>query len=85
MMAAQTGGTIVRTIRSRWLAAALIVLLPLAGGCATVKPWQRETLADPIMQPGRNPIAAAQLDHIYFSREAASGGNTVGGGGCGCN
>lgn len=65
--------------------ATLILLLPLAGGCATVKPWQRETLADPIMQPDRNPIASAQLDHIYFSREAASGGTTVGGGGCGCN
>jgi hypothetical protein len=64
---------------------ALILFLPLAGGCATVKPWQRETLSDPIMQPGRNPIAAAQLDHVYFSREAASGGTTVGGGGCGCN
>jgi hypothetical protein len=63
----------------------LILFLPLAGGCATVKPWQRETLADPIMQPGRNPIATAQLDHVYFSREAASGGTTVGGGGCGCN
>ncbi|MDB5318602.1 MAG: lipoprotein [Phycisphaerales bacterium] len=65
--------------------AALILVLPLASGCATVKPWQRETLADPIMQPGRNPLAAAQLDHVYFSREAASGGTTVGGGGCGCN
>ena len=62
-----------------------MLLLLLAGGCATVKPWQRETLADPIMQPGRYPIAKAQLDHVYFSREAASGGTTVGGGGCGCN
>jgi uncharacterized protein DUF4266 len=83
MMAAQTGHTTIRMIRA--MLAAMIVFLPLAGGCATVKPWQRETLADPIMQPGRNPIAAAQLDHIYFSREAASGGNAVGGGGCGCN
>ncbi len=64
---------------------AAILLLPIARGCVTVKPWQRERLADPIMQPGRNPIAAGQLDHIYFSREAASGGTTVGGGGCGCN
>jgi hypothetical protein len=54
-------------------------------GCATVKPWQRETLADPIMQPDRNPMASAFLDHIYFSREAANGGRSVGGGGCGCN
>jgi uncharacterized protein DUF4266 len=65
--------------------AALMCLPALAGGCATVKPWQREALADRIMQPGRDPIAAAQLDHVYFSREAASGGSTVGGGGCGCN
>jgi hypothetical protein len=34
---------------------------------------------------GRNPIGAAQLEHVYFSREAATGGATVGGGGCGCN
>jgi hypothetical protein len=24
-------------------------------------------------------------DHIYFSKEASTGGNGVGGGGCGCN
>ncbi len=64
---------------------AITLLLTTLAGCATVKPWQRELLADPIMQPGRNPIAAMQLEHVYFSREAASGGNTVGGGGCGCN
>jgi hypothetical protein len=84
-MIEKTGHATLQTIRPGRVLAALILLVPLAGGCATVKPWQRENLADPIMQPGRNPIAAAQLDHIYFSREAASGGNTVGGGGCGCN
>lgn len=73
-----------RTIRATLLTTLMLVHL-LAGGCTTVKPWQREALADPIMQPGRNPIAAGQLDHVYFSREAASGGTTVGGGGCGCN
>lgn len=54
-------------------------------GCSTVKPWQREQLADPIMQPDRYPMTAALSDHVYFSREAASGGRSVGGGGCGCN
>jgi len=63
----------------------LPAILLLVGGCANVKPWQRELLSDPIMQPGRNPIAADQIEHVYFSREAASGGSTVGGGGCGCN
>ena len=85
MTTAPTGPITIRTIRAGSILAGLILFLPLAGGCATVKPWQRETLSDPIMQPGRNPIATAQLDHVYFSREAASGGTTVGGGGCGCN
>jgi hypothetical protein len=76
--------TSLRTISASWLLGALL-FLPLVSGCATVKPWQREALADPIMQPSRYPNGAAQLDHVYFSREAASGGSTVGGGGCGCN
>jgi hypothetical protein len=32
-----------------------------------------------------NPIDAAIDDHIYFSKEATSGGRSLGGGGCGCN
>ena len=71
--------------RSLHHSAAIAMIALLSAGCATVKPWQRETLADPIMQPDRNPMASALIDHIYFSREAASGGRTVGGGGCGCN
>ena len=65
------------------------VLLPLlavaTSGCQQVKPWQRGTLADPIMRADRDPILVMQDEHIYFSREAASGGRGVGGGGCGCN
>jgi hypothetical protein len=30
-------------------------------------------------------LDAKFTDHTYFSREAASGGSGVGGGGCGCN
>ncbi len=65
--------------------AALAVLAALGGGCQQVKPWQRGTLADPIMRADRDPIMVMQDDHIYFSREAAAGGRGVGGGGCGCN
>ena len=85
MTTSLNGSTMLRAIRARRFLALLIPLLVPVGGCVTVKPWQREALADPIMQPGRNPLAAAQRDHVYFSREAASGGTTVGGGGCGCN
>jgi hypothetical protein len=68
---------------ARWFAAA--ALLALSAGCAPVKPWQRGTLADAIMRPDRDPLAASLIAHVYFSREAASGGRTVGGAGCGCN
>ena len=57
----------------------------LATGCQNVKPWQRGTLADISMRADRDPLGAALNDHIFFSREAATGGQGVGGGGCGCN
>jgi hypothetical protein len=57
----------------------------LTGGCATVNPWQRGTLADYTMRADRDAIGDAQADHIWFSREMATGGKGVGGGGCGCN
>jgi len=61
------------------------VLLIAVSGCANVKPWQRETLADYTMRADRDPLGTAQVEHIWFSREEASGGRGVGGGGCGCN
>jgi hypothetical protein len=57
----------------------------LLGGCSTVQPWQRATLASYEMRPDRDPVATSLSEHIYFSREAASGGRGVGGSGCGCN
>ena len=60
--------------------------LAMAGsGCANVKPWQRGTLSDYTMRGDRDPIGDAQQEHIFFSREEASGGSAIGGGGCGCN
>jgi hypothetical protein len=56
-----------------------------ATGCANVKPWEREHLADYTMRGDRDPLGTSLSEHIYFSREAASGGRGVGGGGCGCN
>ena len=65
----------------------LLGLLLALAGCSTlgVKPWQREILARPEMALTANPMDAAIDDHIYFSKEAASGGRGFGGGGCGCN
>lgn len=50
-----------------------------------VRPWQRNVLADPAMQLIDDPLEAELDDHIYFSKEASSGGRGFGGGGCGCN
>jgi Domain of unknown function (DUF4266) len=66
---------------------ALLGLALLLGGCSSVgiKPWQREILARPEMAISAYPLDAAVDDHIYFSKEAANGGRSFGGGGCGCN
>lgn len=61
-----------------------LVLLAL-GGCVGVQPWERDVLARPEMSLDTAPLDAAIDDHIYFSKEASSGGRGFGGGGCGCN
>jgi len=66
------------------LAASGAVPLCLAG-CASVEPWDRDVLARPDMQIVSDPVEAAADEHIYFSKEASSGGQGFGGGGCGCN
>ena len=69
---------------------ALAASLGALSGCAPlaslgVQPWERDLLAKPSMQlPGAGLDTSAD-DHIYFSKEAASGGRGFGGGGCGCN
>jgi hypothetical protein len=54
-------------------------------GCQHVSPWERGALADETMRPDRDPLGEMMAEHMWFSREAASGGRGVGGGGCGCN
>lgn len=57
----------------------------VVGGCANVEPWDRDVLARDSMQIVSDPVDASIDDHIYFSKEASSGGQGFGGGGCGCN
>jgi hypothetical protein len=66
-----------------WLAA-VALLAPLAG-CASVQPWEKSRLAKPEMTFGGDALETRYAEHIYTSREGASGGAGVGGGGCGCN
>lgn len=66
-----------------------IIALLLLSGCARIEPWvkpyERNFLADPIMQSERDPVAAAYLDHVFEVREGARGALGSAGGGCGCN
>ena len=72
--------------RAAVVAASVLVIATLAG-CSTigVKPWQRDVLARPAMQLDAYPLDAGIDEHVYFSKEASSGGRGFGGGGCGCN
>jgi len=65
----------------------VLTLTLLSAGCSSmgVEPWDREVLAKAEMQLTTDPLEAATDDHIYFSKEASSGGRGFGGGGCGCN
>jgi hypothetical protein len=57
----------------------------LLTGCAPVAAWERGTLAKPEMALDADPLDSALDNHVYFSKEASSGGNSASGGGCGCN
>ena len=71
------------------LAAALLL-----GGCSSfsmpsvepwVKPYERERLADPVMQFSRNALPERHVEHVRDVREGSRGATGVQGGGCGCN
>ena len=66
--------------------AALTIIIALSG-CANlgVKPWERDLLATPEMALDSQGVDIGLDDHIYFSKEATSGGRSFAGGGCGCN
>ena len=66
----------------------------LLGGCSSfsvptiepwVKPYERERLADPIMQYQRGALSAQHFEHVRDVREGSRGATGVQGGGCGCN
>ncbi len=71
-----------------WASAALgLGLLASLGGCAMTPPaaWEKGQLAKPAMRMDGDGLEQRFTQHIYASKENASGGQSVGGGGCGCN
>ncbi len=75
-MALTTRGTLA------WMAA---LLLAASAGCATVEPWERGTLAKPVMATEDPPHETAQKLRTYSAKEGGAAATGVGGGGCGCN
>ena len=68
---------------SAW--ATLVALIAFGVGCTTVEPYQKGNLSDYTMRSDRDELASVMNSHIQFSREASTGGEGVGGGGCGRN
>jgi hypothetical protein len=59
------------------------LILAAAGGCASVKPYERGKLAHPTMLLG--DLSRAGAAHVYAIQEGAVGGDSGAKGGCGCN
>jgi len=74
-------------MRKSVLSISTLLAVILLSGCSSlgVKPWEKGLLAKPEMALDANSIEQGLDDHIYFSKEASSGGRSFGGGGCGCN
>lgn len=67
------------------LAAWLAALATLAGCATPVAPYQRGYLARPDMAFDASPGPSRAMEKTFGAKEAASGGASVGGGGCGCS
>lgn len=63
----------------------ILVLAVLLTGCTEVRPWERGYLAREEMGWDADALERQLNDHIFFSKEASSGGASAAGGGCGCN
>jgi hypothetical protein len=80
------------TSRTQQTVPVLIALALALGGCATVEPWQRGTLASGRMQLDVDADETAMIGSRRRSREegivgasGAGGGSGASGGGCGCH
>jgi Domain of unknown function (DUF4266) len=64
--------------------AGLLVFVVTSLGCAPVRPWEREYLADETMQFDPDPLKAEWNNHVREVLEGSRGGYNGSGGGCGC-
>ncbi|MDH5611966.1 MAG: DUF4266 domain-containing protein [Gammaproteobacteria bacterium] len=69
----------------KWLMSIFAALVLTGCSSMGVEPWERDLLAKDSMQLVPDYFDNFYDEHIYFSKEGSSGGQGVGGGGCGCN
>jgi len=76
-----------RGARARILLASLALALGVmsTSACVTVRPEDKEFLAEPGMTFGSEGERGAHEEHVLANREGSYGGNNATGGGCGCN
>jgi len=65
-------------------AVVLLALLTLVIGCSSVKPYQKEHLADPIMLSAEEAQQEMRELKWLEAREGSTGGAGGAGGGCAC-
>ncbi|MEK9138793.1 MAG: DUF4266 domain-containing protein [Bacteroidota bacterium] len=70
---------------NKFISAVVVCSLSVwSSGCANVRAYEREKLADPIMER-QSQFAKQTLEQKFFStREGSIGGASGIGGGCGC-
>ncbi len=62
----------------------LALLFSGLAGCASVRPWEREYLADEAMSFDPDPLETSWHLHLEEVSEGSRGGYSGTGGGCGC-
>ncbi len=68
---------------------AVLVITQAACSVKPIEPWvapyEREHLADPIMDVYRDTVFSDYRQHMYETREGSRGAGSAQGSGCGCN
>jgi hypothetical protein len=71
--------------RRRRVGLLVVLWLLMAAGCSTVRPEDKEYLAEPAMSWGGEDLGSQTEQHVLDNREGSTGGGSRNGGGCGCN
>jgi len=74
-----------RRARRPKLPALFLAVAALAGGCASVKPWERDLLAIDVMELDDRPCQRFERNNEVYREGAVGANGGKSGGGCGCS